>query len=203
MKSKGLPPAPWGLVMAGGDSRRMGTDKAYILRADGSTWLQHAAGLLGACCDRVLISVKEPQRGCAPGGLDVITDGYAGIGPAAGLLSAWDSFPDRPWLVLATDMPLVTVALLERLLTARVASMVATGFRHADGVAEPLCTLWEPVAGELVRSAAGVGKVSLSRLMGQSEVNWVSLDDPDQLRSVNTPSERGRLEANGPRSGLG
>lgn len=193
MNSEALPQAPWGLVIAGGESRRMGTSKAALVRADGATWLQHAAGLLGACCERVWVSTREEYRHQVPDGLDVIVDGYTGLGPAAGLLSAWDRFPDRPWLVLATDMPRVTLPLLKRLLVARVGAATATGFRHADGVAEPLCTLWEPVASKLLRSAADAGTVSLSRLMAESQVNWLSIDDPSQLESINTPAQRTRL----------
>jgi len=194
MKSEGLPPQPWGLVMAGGDSRRMGTAKADLRRGDGSTWLQHAAGLLDRCCERVCISVRAPRQVEVPEGMDVIVDGFPGLGPAAGLLSAWELFPDRPWVVLATDMPLVTVTLIERLLAARAGPGVVTGFRHLDGVPEPLCTVWEPAAAERVRSAARTGKVSLSRLMAESVVNWVPLEDPGQLKSINTPAQRARLD---------
>ena len=205
MNADGSPPIPWGLVMAGGESRRMGMPKADLVRGDGTTWLQHAADLLNACCERVWISVREHQRSTVPKGFEVIVDRYSGLGPAAGLMSAWDLFPDRPWLVLATDMPHVTVALLERLLRARTGAAIATGFSHADGVAEPLCTVWEPEAAELLRSAARTGKVSLSRLMAQATVNWVPLEDPGLLESVNTPSQKARWDAEGgnpgPRSG--
>jgi len=195
MKSEGWrPEMPWGLVMAGGESRRMGAAKAQLRGADGETWLAHAVGVLGTCCERVWVSVREPQRAAVPAELEVIVDGYADLGPAAGLLSAWDRFPDRAWLVLATDMPRVTAELLERLLAARDARGVATGFRHPDGVPEPLCTIWEPAAAALVRAAAAGGKVSLSRLMDGSAVSWVSLDNPAQIKSVNTPAERARLE---------
>lgn len=194
MKSERLPAVPWGLVMAGGESRRMGMPKAHLQGPDGRTWLEHTVGLLDACCERVWVSVRESQRSAFPPQLEVVVDGYADLGPAAGLLSAWDRFPDRAWLVLAVDMPRVTVTVLKHLLAAREAPGVATGFRHPDGVPEPLCAVWEPAAADLVRSAAAGGNVSLSRLMGTSAVNWVPLDDPAQIRSVNTPLERARLE---------
>jgi molybdenum cofactor cytidylyltransferase len=42
-----------GIILAAGESRRMGTPKA-LLDYHGQTFLEHLAGVLGACCDSVV-----------------------------------------------------------------------------------------------------------------------------------------------------
>jgi len=194
VNSEGTALEPWGLVMAGGESRRMGTDKALLTRPDGATWLEHAAGLLGAVCEAVWVSARSDQLLPAPAGVEIIVDGYQDLGPAAGLLSAWDRFPDRPWLVLATDMPWVHSDLLRLLVRARDSQATATGFRHSDGFAEPLCAVWEPRARPLLQRRVAGGDASLSALLKATTVKWLAVADPGSLASANTPIEGGRLK---------
>ncbi len=194
MKSASTEQQPWGLVMAGGYSRRMGADKASLVRPGGGTWLAHAVGLAQAVCPVVWVSGRPEQALELPDRVGLIEDAYFQLGPAAGLLSAWDRFPDRPWLVLATDMPWVSPGLLKRLVSAREPAGPATGFRHPDGVAEPLCTLWEPALRAPLQRAVAARKASLSAVLDAAAVKWLSLDDAQQLASANTPAERSRLE---------
>ena len=91
----------FGLVLAGGKSRRMGQDKA-LLRREGRSQLAHAVDLLGAVTDRVYVSARadqadEPERAR----YEQVVDRYRGIGPVAGILSAMDEHPGAAWLEVA------------------------------------------------------------------------------------------------------
>jgi molybdopterin-guanine dinucleotide biosynthesis protein A len=172
----------------------MGTDKALLTRPDGATWLEHAAGLLGGVCEAVWVSARADQMLPTPAGVDIIVDGYKQLGPAAGLLSAWDRFPDRPWLVLATDMPWVHSDHLRLLLRTRDPNATATVFRHSDGFAEPLCAVWEPQARPTLQCRVARGDASLSALLKVTTVNWLAVADPSWLASANTPVEGRRLK---------
>ena len=83
-----------GLVLTGGQSRRMGTDKA-LLRNDGESQVARAVRLLGTVCDQVFVSTRanqadEPERARFP----QIVDRYDDLGPVAGILSAMDERPE-------------------------------------------------------------------------------------------------------------
>ena len=106
-----------GLVLAGGQSRRMGQDKA-LMRYQGRTLIDNASLLLqSASCDKVLISRNAP--GC-------LNDRIEDAGPLSGVhavldaLSQSDNHNGNPCelLVLPVDMPQMTPELL-RILVSR------------------------------------------------------------------------------------
>ncbi len=106
-----------GLVLAGGQSRRMGQDKA-LMRYQGSTLIEKASSLLKAAgCDEVLIS-----RNAAGFLVDIIED----AGPLGGVHAAIDDLCNAnngsdsliELLVLPVDMPQMTPQLLKLLVSA-------------------------------------------------------------------------------------
>ena len=106
-----------GLVLAGGQSRRMGQDKA-LMRYQGRTLIDNASLLLqSASCDKVLISRNAPG---------FLNDRIEDAGPLSGVhavldaLSQSDNHNGNPCelLVLPVDMPQMTPELL-RILVSR------------------------------------------------------------------------------------
>ncbi|PXW77243.1 molybdenum cofactor guanylyltransferase [Alteromonas sp. I10] len=106
-----------GLVLAGGQSRRMGQDKA-LMRYQGRTLIDNASLLLqSASCDKVLISRNAPG---------FLNDKIEDVGPLSGVhavldaLSQSDNHNGNPCelLVLPVDMPQMTPELL-RILVSR------------------------------------------------------------------------------------
>ena len=84
----------YGLVLAGGKSRRMGQDKALLLRA-GQSQLSYVAALLEGATERVFVSARHDQQDDPERSrFATIVDRYENIGPIAGILSAMDEYPD-------------------------------------------------------------------------------------------------------------
>ena len=101
-----------GLVLAGGRSERMQTDKG-ALHYHGLDQRQHTAALLAEFCPDVRVSVRPDQAAELPAGLTALPDTFLNLGPLGGILSAFQADPNAAWLVLACDLPFLTRDTLE------------------------------------------------------------------------------------------
>ncbi|MET0292863.1 MAG: NTP transferase domain-containing protein [Steroidobacteraceae bacterium] len=190
-----MSPSVRGLVLAGGRSRRMASDKALLPYA-GETQLDRAMALLAKLGIPAFVSVRpdqmdEPVRARHP----QIVDRIADAGPVAGILAALESAPDSAWLVIACDLPFLDERTLRHLIAHRDASRLATAYRSAhDGLPEPLCALYEPASRESLSAALGTGKSCprgfLKGASTRSEVTLLDLPAAEALDNVNTPDER-------------
>ena len=180
----------WGLVLAGGESRRMGRDKA-LLTQGGRTQLRRSVDLLERHVDRTFVSTRpdqaeEPER-CQ---FQQVVDRYSGIGPMAGILSALEQQSDVSWLVLACDLPNVDDATVEFLLQNRSPTKPFTAFRSAyDDLPEPLCAIYRPESRAIVEQFVKDGIVCPRKMLIRSETHLLRQPDPSALDNVNTPDD--------------
>jgi molybdopterin-guanine dinucleotide biosynthesis protein A len=183
----------FGLVLTGGLSQRMGTDKAALPYA-GRPQLVRAFTLLSARVASCFVSLRpvqrhDPLRRQYP----VIVDTLENCGPTAGLVAAHTAYPDVAWLVLACDMPLMDGASLDALIAARDPRYHAVAFRSAyDGLPEPLCTIWEPPALALLCQQVTAGALSPRKVLAGETTRVLSAGNPAVLNNVNTGEERER-----------
>lgn len=137
-------PQLYGLVLAGGKSTRMGSDKGLLTYHD-VPQQEYLYGLLGQLCDDVFLSIREEQKSTIPDGFKAIIDKNEYRGPFNGILSAHKTHPKVAWLVLACDLPLINLKTLQQLVENRNPSQGATSFAtKKTGLPEPLITIWEP-----------------------------------------------------------
>ncbi|NND36955.1 MAG: NTP transferase domain-containing protein [Gammaproteobacteria bacterium] len=184
-------PALFGLVLAGGRSRRFGSDKAAI-EIDGRTLLARTFGLLDSVADEVFVSVAaghsaEELRDAFP----TIKDDEPDLGPAGGLRSAHRQHPDAAWFVVACDLAGLDERTVAGLVKSRNAGKAATAYRSpVDGRAEPLCTIYEPATlARFARQPATGQGLSPRRLLRGCDVELVEPLDPGALRNINTPED--------------
>jgi molybdopterin-guanine dinucleotide biosynthesis protein A len=154
MTGHGALPPPVGLVLAGGESRRLGHDKA---RLEGATLTLGAVERLAAVCAEV--AVADRGRELVPGRLS-LTDG-AGRGPAAGILGGAAGYPGRSLLVLACDLPRVPAGLLAELARSAAIDWVVPRW---EGGLEPLCAFYGPAALAALAARAQAGRFALHDL---------------------------------------
>lgn len=171
---------PVGVVLAGGDSRRMGRDKA-LLRTGGRTWVEDAALRLAEVCPEVVIADRG-RRTCPR--WPSLPDG-PGAGPAAGLLGAAAARSGRELLALACDLPRVPVALLRRLADPFDGDLLAPRWRR--GV-EPLCARYRPPALELLAAEVAAGRLALHPLLAAPALT-VRFVEEEELQAFGEPTE--------------
>jgi len=185
-----MSPPLFGLVLAGGASTRMRTDKA-ALQYHGQPQLQWAFELASNFCAASFVSVRPDQRAeAARAAHPQIVDRQPGIGPIAGISAALLEHPKAAWLVVACDLPFLTERTLEHLIAHRDASKVATAYRSAhDGLPEPLCAIWEPSAREPVLAYIASGKQCPRKFLINSDAKLLDLPERQALDNVNTVEE--------------
>ncbi len=179
----------YGLVLAGGQSRRMGRPK-WALDYVGEPQAARAARLLEGVCRQTFLSVRAEQQGEALPGSPRIEDRFPPWGPAAGILSAMETHPEAAWLVVACDLPFLDEQTLEALVAGRDPLKMATAFTSSrDGLPEPLCAVWEPRARQRLLQAAGMGMACPRKVLMESRPHLLDLPDARALENVNTPDE--------------
>ncbi|GAA4431005.1 hypothetical protein GCM10023188_18130 [Pontibacter saemangeumensis] len=179
-----------GLVLAGGQSQRMGRDKGAIAW-HGREQRFYMADLLKSSCEEVAISCRpEQQAELSSSGYKTLPDTFMGLGPYGAILSAFREQPDVAWLVVACDLPLLDAQTLQQLTAQRNPAMVATTFESPhDGFPEPLITIWEPKSYPVLLSFLAQGYTCPRKVLRNSDIQLLKPQYPDALRNVNTPEE--------------
>ncbi|MDX2411167.1 MAG: NTP transferase domain-containing protein [Woeseiaceae bacterium] len=180
----------YGLVLAGGESRRMGRDKALLVR-DGHSQLAHIAALLEGITERVYVSSRQEQQDDPERSrFENIVDRYEGIGPIAGILSAMDAHPDANWLVVACDLPNIDEATLSFLIDNSNIKQPFTAFKsNYDGLPEPLCALYRRGSDAIVRRFVEDGIVCPRKILIRSDTLLLEQPNPVALDNINTPDD--------------
>jgi len=104
-----------GAVLAGGMSRRMGTDKAFLpVVSDGPPMLAIVLDRLGAIASDVMVVANDRAR-YAPFGARVVPDVHPEVGALGGIHAAISHSAQEHCLVVACDMPFLNASLLDRM----------------------------------------------------------------------------------------
>lgn len=186
-------PLTIGLVLAGGRSRRMGADKAFVPLA-GQPMLAHVVGHLAPQVDKLVISSNAPAANYAAFGAPVLPDILDGFGgPLAGVHAALARFPDDTVVSVAVDLPLLPCDLVMRLKAGwdgRRCRYAVCGGWHA------LAILWPPGCADALWNYLAQGQRGVSGwLERHGEAVVVPPDEHADLRlNINTPADLARAE---------
>ena len=179
-------------VLAGGQSRRMGTDKAF-LEWEGHPLLQHALDLVASVCPRVsIVGAADKFSGYGP----VVEDHFLARGPLAGIHAALRSSKATLNLILAVDLPFVEQRFLEFLLEqANESKPLVTVPRTADGW-QPLCAVYRREFADVADTALRLGRNKIDPLFSEVDLRVIQENElrnfrfsAQMFRNLNTPED--------------
>ena len=179
-----------GVILAGGASRRMGSDKALVTVA-GRPMFHWVRDRMSEVCETVVVAGRP--EGLA--GVDGLADPSGErLGPLAGLAAALERAEPGHVLVTATDQPWVRPATLRALLE-RAGELAVVPVAH-DGARQTTCAVYPttmlPVALDELYSGGSI-QSTLDRTAfvpvspdewqtwGEDGRSWFSADTPDEI----------------------
>lgn len=183
----------YGLVLAGGNSSRMGMDKGIISYA-GLEHRIYLAKMIRPFCQKAYISCQQAQLSDNLNRCNPLVDSVPSKGPMSGLLSAFLKHPDASWLVVPCDLPLFSSKNITQLMNEREPQGIATVFKSAaTDSPEPLIGIWEPAAFPLIEQQFKKENYSLLSILNNNQICLVTALEPEGLTNVNTPDEKRAL----------
>jgi molybdopterin-guanine dinucleotide biosynthesis protein A len=182
-----------GFILAGGESSRMGHDKA-LLELNGAALVVRTARLVEAVTGTPAI-VGAPER-LGGLGFTVIPDDWPGAGPLGGIATALH-ITSASWnLIVACDLPYLTRAWLENLVAMALASAADAVLPMNERGAEPLCAMYQKKCQPVIRAALerGTRKVTDGlvglRLKSITPAEWKAFDSDGLLfKNMNSPAD--------------
>lgn len=175
-------------LLAGGASRRMGTDKAFLLVASGQTLLARQLALLTALTADV--AVLAPPNKYTKLKVPVYADLRPDSGPLAAIETALVQ-AQSPWsLILAVDHAEVTCNWLAKLVARALASPSAciTSATTPDSLS-PLCAVWHKAALPAVQAALNSGNFRVRDVVTALPHEFLIPENPQILSNWNRPED--------------
>lgn len=182
-----------GIVLAGGEGRRIGGDKPFVDLA-GRPLLAHVVERIRPQVDRLALAVRAPDPRFEAFGLPRIADPDDVAGPLAGLVSglAFAAASGADWLLtVPTDAPLLPADLVARLRAAALPDTEAVVARSA-GASHPTVALYRPaLGGRLAAHLAETPRRSIAGFLERlvlARADFAALT-VDPFLNVNTPGD--------------
>lgn len=205
-----MPEAIAAIVLAGGQSSRMGQDKA-LLPVQGTTLLGQTCAIAVQCAAPVLVVTPflDRYRAIVPAPCQLVQEqprGPEGLfqGPAVGLVQGLQAVTQEWVLVLACDLPHLQVAGLQRWQAqiATVTTAIAL-LPHTEQGWEPLCGFYRRGCLPSLQAFVGAGGRSLQRWLNTQTVQAIAFADQPHERdqehamlfNCNTPADLAQVRS--------
>lgn len=182
-----------GIILAGGQSKRMGTNKAFV-RLNRKLLIDYVLDVLKEVTPRIILSVGSEIIHYE--NLPAVQDIFPGSGPLGGIYSALQYSETEMNLVISCDMPFVSAELLSFLIE-------ETTEHHADvslpvdehGYWQPLCAVYRKSILPYLENAILKKELKLKMIIEKVNYKVISIDkmhkfyNPNAFLNMNTPED--------------
>ena len=185
------------IVLVGGHSRRMGTDKA-LLQINGESFLSIIVRKVMTITDDVWVVGRHSNnhvQTVAPLPAQFIEDSFANCGPLGGLHAGLQAMQHEAGIVVACDAPLISPALLQHMASLLNGDYDAVVPRDDSGW-HPLHAVYHKRCAALVEQSIRAGNRRVQDLLKLLRVRVIEPSEVAQfdlqgfsLRNLNTPED--------------
>ncbi|MEI9979648.1 MAG: molybdenum cofactor guanylyltransferase [Edaphobacter sp.] len=175
-----------GFLLAGGQSSRMGRDKA-LLTLGGEPLVKIGLEKLSSVCEVVAIAGGGEELA---GFGRVVPDKRTGCGPLSGIVSALEQSLFEWNLFLPVDAPFVPVSCLEALLLGVSGSSCVCVMAGVGDIWQPLCAVYSRKALGVLQGELAEGRWKVTAAIAAAGVVKVlDFENIDWFANLNTPEE--------------
>ena len=185
----------YGLVACGGKSSRMGRDKAFI-NYHGIPQSLAVYRMLDKICEKTFVCCAVTQASQINTGCNLLTDDerFAESGPAAALLTATNNFPEKNFLLLGCDYPMLNDQVLSEFTSGINDDTFAAAFFNQDAEKyEPLIAYYSSAAAQLFLNGFPYKSKSLQHFLQEHNAVKYIPADAAVIKSIDTPEEASQV----------
>ena len=182
-------------INAGGQSRRMGRDKALV-ELDGRPMLEHVIERVSGLGQAQTLLVSNDHAAHARFGLPLVRDSLPDAGSLGGIYTALLHSQCGHTLVVACDMPVLSPALLRHMLALRAEGEYDVIVPRVNGYPQGLHAVYGQGCIAPIRAQIDAGRLKVIGFYDQVRVRYLDEDewqphDPtgQALNNINTPEE--------------
>lgn len=179
----------YGLIVCGGNSTRMGKDKS-LLTYHGKQQRYHMYDILQSLCEKTFLSCNRLQQDSVNHEYQTLVDlkRYESIGPMAALLTAFERFPERDFLVAGCDYPFLTTRDLIDFFRVFKKKDVAAAFYNPDEeLYEPLLAWYSHQSADGLKEMFKQKQYSLQYFLRSVNAKRYFPENTIAITSVDTP----------------
>ncbi len=176
-----------GIILAGGKSSRMGTDKGF-LKLNGKLFIEHIIEVLTPLVSEIIIVSNDLNYDNFK--VKRVNDLIEDAGPLAGIYSGLSASKTKKNLVLSCDIPLINSEILN-LLVNQIDDASEIIQIESNGKTMPLIALYNKDCESVFNSLLGQGERRLRFAVNQCKVKNIELNTEQKIyvSNVNTPKQ--------------
>jgi molybdopterin-guanine dinucleotide biosynthesis protein A len=179
-----------GIILAGGMSKRMGTEKGLIPFL-GKPMIEHVLEAIKPLCNHIIISSNNQAFTYL--GFPVIKDSIMDFGPSAGIFEGLKKASSSVNIIVPCDMPFVSTSFLRCLITfSKDYEITVT---EVNNVVQPLCGIYNKSILPQLKSLMETGEKTMTNLLNHFQTNYVNESEfPEHdletlFQNFNSPEE--------------
>jgi len=181
----------YGLVVCGGQSSRMGTDKSMLVYY-GMPQMYYLYDMLEKLCNKTFLSCNVAQSEEIPNDYNLIIDTpkYTNSGPMAAIFSAFEKYPEANFLVVGCDYPFIKSEHLAYLIDSFSGdALAASYYNEKEKVREPLLAIYRSECYAEILMLFEKGDYSLNHFLKDIDAQKIIPSSPEIIISIDTKEE--------------
>ena len=177
------------IILAGGQSRRMGRDKGLVL-LNGKPMVQHVLDKAKSITKQVMIITNQP--GYEHFGVPTYSDLIEDKGPLGGIYTGLHYTRTEYNLVLSCDIPLVSVSFLNRLASYRGENQAWVPVH--ENQPQPLCAIYKKEIRPQIKLSIEAGQLSMHKFLETINTSFIDMSDVEAehkngFANLNSPED--------------